>query len=310
MAVPLSEQRILLQKSGNRCAFPDCRRVLTAKATLSDRTVVLGEIAHIVAESPGGPRGNSPLSSAERNRYPNLILLCTQHHQLVDGQPHTYSVERLLGMREEHEKWIERTLGRGANGDRPGEFPPVVAETVHSSLLPVERMPRHIYSVPCSFRSESEVRARMRALRQGEMAPFILRGGMLFTFQNLNYAGGPFADLVPGRSAERYDSREWWDDGDRAAWFLSLVNRALNKLTGRCGLMLDRVHRRYYFQPENAGNEYQIRYRPLNQRFATRKVVWQPRRKSTGEGRGYWYHCAVSLRFLRTGAEDWSLAIL
>src|SRR5258707_376119 len=94
MAIPPREQRILSQRSGNRCAFPNCRRRLTAEDSPPDRAVILGEIAHIVAESPDGPRGDSPLSLTERNKYENLILLCNIHHQLIDDQPQTYTVER------------------------------------------------------------------------------------------------------------------------------------------------------------------------------------------------------------------------
>jgi hypothetical protein len=76
VAIPLAQQRKLFQRSGNMCAFPDCRVLLTVEGTPGDPVVVLGEIAHIVAESPGGPRGESPLTAKQRNSYPNLILLC------------------------------------------------------------------------------------------------------------------------------------------------------------------------------------------------------------------------------------------
>lgn len=80
MAIPVAQQRMLLQRSGNVCAFPDCRLLLTAPGAPDNPVIVLGEIAHIVAVSPNGPRGDSPLTTEERNLYPNLILLCNQHH--------------------------------------------------------------------------------------------------------------------------------------------------------------------------------------------------------------------------------------
>jgi TPR repeat protein len=72
--------------------------------------VVVSEIAHIVADKPDGPRGASPLSPAERNRYENLILLCNVHHELIDSQPDTYTVERLQEIKAEHERWVEQRL--------------------------------------------------------------------------------------------------------------------------------------------------------------------------------------------------------
>jgi hypothetical protein len=47
MAISQAEQRIIQQKSGNRCAFPGCRRRLTANSTSDSHEVVLGEMACI-----------------------------------------------------------------------------------------------------------------------------------------------------------------------------------------------------------------------------------------------------------------------
>jgi hypothetical protein len=119
VAIPIAQQRMLLQRSGNVCAFPACRLLLTAAGPPENPVVVLGEMAHIVAESPNGPRGDSPLTTEQRNLYQNLILLCNQHHQLIDsdGALATYTVARLTAMKEEHERWVERSR-RGAGPGR------------------------------------------------------------------------------------------------------------------------------------------------------------------------------------------------
>jgi hypothetical protein len=49
MSVSAAEQRRVCLKSGNRCAFGTCRRLLSAADPASGELVVLGEIAHIVA---------------------------------------------------------------------------------------------------------------------------------------------------------------------------------------------------------------------------------------------------------------------
>ncbi len=85
VAVPVAQQRKLTQRSANICAFPECGLLLTAQGTSEDPVVVLGEMAHIVAESPNGPRGDSPLTPEQRNRYENLILLCNQHTTIGVG---------------------------------------------------------------------------------------------------------------------------------------------------------------------------------------------------------------------------------
>lgn len=85
---------------------------------------VLCEDAHIVAEKPTGPRGDSPMSRAERNRYENLILLCNYHHQQIDSQPESFPVELLHQWKADHEKWVESTLGREDASAAPTDTSP------------------------------------------------------------------------------------------------------------------------------------------------------------------------------------------
>jgi TPR repeat protein len=111
VAVPVSEQRKLLQRSGGVCAFPRCRRALTTDAETTGKTKSLGQIAHIVGESVHGPRGDHPLSLPERNRCENLILLCGYHHALIDAQPELWTVPWLHAMKQAHEYWVQQQLG-------------------------------------------------------------------------------------------------------------------------------------------------------------------------------------------------------
>jgi len=211
-------------------------------------------------------------------------------------------------MKETHEQWVQKTLGAG----KPRDDYPVqasrVAEVIHSTLLPVERMPAYVYGAPCTL-AERDVQGKLGHLRNGEMAPYIVRGTMLFAFQDLAEQGNPFEPIAIGQPVDRFGIEEWWADPDYLGWFVQLLNRALNKLTGRRGLQLDREHARYYFSPMQPDTPFTVSYKPLNKRIATRSVVWQPKRKSTGEARPYWYHRAVALRFLRTEERSWALSI-
>lgn len=313
MAPSQKDLKLLFQRSGNRCAFPGCTKVLDHPASSLDGPVVLAEIAHIVSPKPSGPRGEYPLPLEERDKYDNLILLCEEHHHLVDNQPHTYTVERLRQMKADHEKLMLEVTGRAVEARSGLEVDrEYVCETVYSTLLPVLRMPRYVYGVPCKYNDSQEREAAQEIIPpddKAEMYPFIVRGGMLFCFQNLRYKGGPFRDLVGDQKVERFEAREWWDNPDRVWWFVSLLNHSLNKLTGRKGLNLDKKHRRYYFMPEEQGKPLEISYRPLNQSTATRQAVWQPITKKTGEPKPYWYHRAVALRFHRVSNQHWCLSI-
>lgn len=73
----------------------------------------LGEIAHIVAKSTNGPRGDSSLNTQERDSYSNLVLLCPNHHTEVDRQEALWPVEKLHEIKALHEQWVQEQIDRG-----------------------------------------------------------------------------------------------------------------------------------------------------------------------------------------------------
>jgi len=91
--------KILFARSLNQCAFPGC---ISCIASLSDEMV--GDICHIKAKSPDGPRYDASQSDAERHAYNNLILLCRNHHKVVDDKPAKYTVSWLLAAKNAHEQ--------------------------------------------------------------------------------------------------------------------------------------------------------------------------------------------------------------
>ncbi|MDB5971117.1 MAG: hypothetical protein JWQ90_3567 [Hydrocarboniphaga sp.] len=93
----------LFALSGNRCAFPSCQLPI-----FEDSGVVTGEMCHIKARSPGGPRFDPAQTEAERHGFDNLILLCRRHHKVVDAQPDVYTVEALRQIKSIHENVLGR----------------------------------------------------------------------------------------------------------------------------------------------------------------------------------------------------------
>jgi hypothetical protein len=246
------------------------------------------------------------VAPADRNRYENLILLCNTHHQLIDDQEATYTPERLRAVKVDHERWVEDRLAHGM----PERSATVQhrEDELYSTLLPVGRMPSRVFSAPARFKTEQETKAQLGPLRGREVAPFILRGNMLFAFQDLRLKGNPFQPVTSG-GAELHPVSDWLEDPDRSRWLVDLLSRGLNKLTGRRGLSLDKDHHRYYFPMLEPGEPRAVSYRPLNAKRATRAVVWQPTRKLTGEPKKHWLHLAVALRFVRIGAAAWCLSV-
>ena len=78
--------------------------------TETDDPTLVGENCHIVAEKDDGPRANRAMPIEQRNSYGNLILLCRNHHKVVDAQEFEYTVERLHQMKAEHELWVRHQL--------------------------------------------------------------------------------------------------------------------------------------------------------------------------------------------------------
>lgn len=88
---------LLYAKSGNGCAFPGCKNPITIGQTL------VGNVCHIKAANPGGPRYDSKQTNEERHGYDNLLLMCSIHNKVIDDDEATYTVERLKQMKGTHE---------------------------------------------------------------------------------------------------------------------------------------------------------------------------------------------------------------
>lgn len=267
---------------------------------------VLGHVAHIVAQGDSGPRGDPSMDPKDRDRYDNLILLCTAHHQLVDTPANyaTWTVERLKALRSDHEAWVSERLAP----DGPSPPTPDRVDTIYSTLLPVERMVRHLYSAETHLRKMSEV-PDVQCGHFPLMVPYALRDGRLWAFQDLREGGGPFRDCVDRGSAERFEIQELSADPDNHRLVQQLLNRSLNKLTGRRGLRLDQAKHRYFFPPEQPGVERHEPYLSISGRGSNLAVAWQPQIRATGQKRGYWLHRAISLGFIQIDSDRWCLAM-
>jgi HNH endonuclease len=84
--------------------------MLVHEGTKDDAPVVIGQIAHIVARHPDGPRGKESFQGTDINSLENLVLLCPVHHTIIDQQPRTYTVEVLTQMKHQHEQYIKARL--------------------------------------------------------------------------------------------------------------------------------------------------------------------------------------------------------
>ncbi len=136
---------ILWGKAAGRCQYRGCNKPLFVDA-LTKSEFNQAYIAHIVADAPGGPRGDSVRSELLKDDISNLMLLCDEHHRLIDkkdvaGHPETL----LLVMKKEHEDRIEKVASINPNMHshivtykaNVGIHTPVISyESVREFLLP------------------------------------------------------------------------------------------------------------------------------------------------------------------------------
>ncbi len=306
MTISEGDKRLLFQRSGNRCAFPECPKSLTFEDENIPVTSI-SEIAHIVSREIDGPRGTHPLEITLRDAYENLILLCEEHHHIVDTHPASFPVEMLRRWKTEHETRISRATGQVPPSGKGGlSKESLITERLHSNLLAVTTMPEFIYSANIVPSTEG---IHLGLWPNKFLIAYIVRGVKLFTFTNLDHFKQPFAESIEKKTVTREESTLWWPEPEKRNLFVTLLNRSLSKFTGRKNLDFDQRHNRYFFQPHSAGEVLEVQYQPLNQAKAPRKVVWQPVTKKTGLAKNYWLHKAVSLRFILTNKHDWCLSI-
>lgn len=107
MAVSHKTRLVLWARAGGRCEYQGCNRSLIGDLISGNEDANFGFVAHIVAEVPGGPRGDAVRSPALVDDVRNLMLLCHVHHKLidVDAVP-DHPEQRLLDIKVAHEDRI------------------------------------------------------------------------------------------------------------------------------------------------------------------------------------------------------------
>ena len=114
--------KVLFALSGNQCAHPECTNTLIEPATEKSDTLVAAHICHIYAISTDGPRGKAGLTEKELNAPENLILLCRNHHVVVDGQHVTYPADMLKEWKQRHELEMQKRLSADLESVQPDIF--------------------------------------------------------------------------------------------------------------------------------------------------------------------------------------------
>ncbi|MDA3897365.1 MAG: HNH endonuclease signature motif containing protein [Desulfobacteraceae bacterium] len=93
--------------AAGRCSKPGCQKECIKFLQANDPTII-GEMAHVIAKSPKGPRG---IMEGGKDEYENLLLLCPTHHREIDKAPEgTYPEGVLFEWKAKHEEWVRKLL--------------------------------------------------------------------------------------------------------------------------------------------------------------------------------------------------------
>lgn len=106
-SIPERTRLLLWGKAAGRCQYEGCNKELY-KDGLTNYEFNSAYVAHIVADSAKGPRGDEILSEQLKEDISNIMLLCDNHHRLIDKvDVEGHTVERLKEMKKKHEDRIK-----------------------------------------------------------------------------------------------------------------------------------------------------------------------------------------------------------
>jgi hypothetical protein len=106
--IPQKVQSALWARAGGRCQYRGCNDDLIGDLISGREDGTFGFIAHIVADSADGPRGDPQRSALLARALENLMLMCARHHKLIDVDDEARHPEALLiAMKAEHESRVQ-----------------------------------------------------------------------------------------------------------------------------------------------------------------------------------------------------------
>ena len=162
-AVPPHICKMLWGKAAGRCQYRGCNAPLHIDPT-TKKLMNRSYVAHIIADSPSGPRGDKELSPKLAKAMENVMLLCDAHHRLIDVTDVAgHSVSLLQEMKKEHEERIELATSVQSErhslvvlyGSNIGEHNyPISYEQVVPALFP-HRYPAESRAVELNWKNSS-----------------------------------------------------------------------------------------------------------------------------------------------------------
>jgi hypothetical protein len=105
-------KRLIAERAGYLCAFPNCLAPTYGPAIDDGRSVNIGVAAHITAAAEGGPRYDASLTPKQRASEDNGIWLCSTHAALIDRDVDRFPTQLLQEWKCEIESHAMKMLGQ------------------------------------------------------------------------------------------------------------------------------------------------------------------------------------------------------
>lgn len=194
----------------------------------------------------------------------------------------------------------------------PEADPDAVAERAYCNLLPIERLPRYVYSAPIARRlrkrrkgaeealpSKADLRNEIYRLQdekdeQRWLPAFRLDEDAIVTFHDLESSEGVLQDVIEPEQVEVFDTAEFLSEPAARNIVIALLNMALARHLHRRGLNIDETRFHRFFFPPDDGKERIIEWIPAKNK-AKRTVTKPYLRNGTPAG---WMHHACYMKVL------------
>jgi transcriptional regulator with XRE-family HTH domain len=197
----------------------------------------------------------------------------------------------------------------------PDADPDVTTEKLYCNLLPVEQLPRYVYTAgvhPALIREKENGEKRFPSKntlkevirdeqeRQGLeqkkrfMPSFRVSRNRIISFHDLEDPDSPLSIVTDENDIEVLEIRSFSADAETRNTLVSLLNMALERHLYRAGLSVDREKRCRYFFPSIEGGPNEITWTPFRKRSV--RTVAKP---VVREGKLiYWRHLAAYLEIM------------
>lgn len=187
----------LWAKAAGRCEYDGCNKRLY-KDDLTNEEINSAYIAHIIAASPDGPRGSESDSARLVDDLDNVMLLCNDHHRLIDHEGLAeHPVSRLREMKRKHEERIRMLT---EIKDSKVSLPVIYAANIGDKTHSISKSEFSNAMVPENYPSEKVVDISYRNSSTYD------NEGLFWQMENKQISDKVSKDVLPVFTEGNYDS--------------------------------------------------------------------------------------------------------